>query len=109
MMTNKDKKILVWCFVVACFVCESFGQNNNLDNNFMREPMEYDYNNYNNRDKINNAVEPSDDRINGGYNRWWDTAKNALSGPTGQIIVSVAKEMISRSTGNSQVSLVFIQ
>lgn len=34
---------------------------------------------------------------------WLDTARNALSGPTGQIIVHMAKEAISRSTGNSQV------
>lgn len=34
---------------------------------------------------------------------WFDSARNALSGPTGQIVVSMAREMISRSTGNSQV------
>ncbi len=34
---------------------------------------------------------------------WMDTAKDALSGPAGQMVVHFAKEMISRSTGNSQV------
>lgn len=34
---------------------------------------------------------------------WMDSARNALSGPAGQIVVHMAKEMISRSTGNSQV------
>lgn len=34
---------------------------------------------------------------------WLDTARNAFSGPAGQIVVHMAKEMISRSTGNSQV------
>lgn len=43
-----------------------------------------------------------------GYERntgrgWMDTAKNALSGPAGQIMVQFAKEMISRSAGNSQI------
>lgn len=37
---------------------------------------------------------------------WLDTARNALSGPTGQMVVTMAKEMISRSTGNSQVSII---
>lgn len=34
---------------------------------------------------------------------WFETARNAMSGPAGQIVVQMAKEMISRSTGNSQV------
>lgn len=37
-------------------------------------------------------------------NTWLDTARNALSGPAGQMVVHMAKEMISRSTGNSQVN-----
>lgn len=39
---------------------------------------------------------------------WLDSARNALSGPAGQIVVHMAKEMISRSTGNSQVILLII-
>lgn len=34
---------------------------------------------------------------------WMDTAKEALAGPAGQMVVHFAKEMISRSAGNSQV------
>lgn len=102
MFSNKGFKIPLWCVIVACLVCESFGQHEGLDSNFIREPLEYDYTN---RDKVNNAIESSGDRINGGGIGWWDTARHALSGPAGQIIVSMAKEMISRSTGNSQVSM----
>lgn len=35
---------------------------------------------------------------------WFETARNALIIPAGQIAFQVAKEMISRSAGNSQVS-----
>lgn len=34
---------------------------------------------------------------------WLERAKSALVGPAGQVMVHVAKEMISRSAGNSQV------
>lgn len=34
---------------------------------------------------------------------WIETARNALSGPAGQMVVHMAKEMINRSAGNSQV------
>lgn len=34
---------------------------------------------------------------------WMNTARDALAGPAGQMVVHFAKEMISRSTGNSQV------
>lgn len=34
---------------------------------------------------------------------WMDTAKDALAGPAGKMAVHLAKEIISRSTGNSQV------
>lgn len=50
------------------------------------------------RNEITNSV------YDGHKNRGWvDTAKDALSGPAGQMVVHFAKEMISRSTGNSQV------
>lgn len=35
---------------------------------------------------------------------WIETAKNALAAPAGQMAVHFAKELISRSAGNSQVS-----
>lgn len=34
---------------------------------------------------------------------WMETAKNALAAPAGQMAVHFAKELISRSAGNSQV------
>lgn len=37
---------------------------------------------------------------------WFDTARNALAGPAGQVAVHMAKEMISRQTGNSQVNII---
>lgn len=37
---------------------------------------------------------------------WLDTARKSLSGPAGQMVVHMAKEMISRSTGNSQVNAI---
>lgn len=36
-------------------------------------------------------------------NSWLDSAKRLMADPAGQIVVHVAKEVISRSTGNSQV------
>lgn len=36
-------------------------------------------------------------------NSWLDSAKSLMAEPAGQIVVHVAKEVISRSTGNSQV------
>ncbi|KAG4079246.1 hypothetical protein HA402_006969 [Bradysia odoriphaga] len=50
------------------------------------------------RNEITNSVYESN-RGRG----WMDTAKDALSGPAGQMVVHFAKEMISRSAGNSQI------
>lgn len=38
-------------------------------------------------------------------NSWLDSAKSLMAEPAGQIVVHVAKEVISRSTGNSQVCI----
>lgn len=71
-------------------VNEISGQNEIIDTNFIRDPpIEYATNNNYNQGS--------------GGGTWLDTAKNALTGPAGQMVVHVAKEMISRSTGNSQV------
>lgn len=51
------------------------------------------------RNEINHSVYDS----NKGRG-WMDSAKDALAGPAGQMVVHFAKEMISRSTGNSQVN-----
>lgn len=80
-------------------------QNEIMDSNYSGDQM-----NYGNRHQVDNV--PGNGPIdNNAYasqqvgESWLDTAKNALSGPTGQIVVHMAKEMISRSTGNSQVVL----
>lgn len=36
---------------------------------------------------------------------WMEQAKDAIAGPAGQMMVHFAKEMISRSAGNSQVNI----
>lgn len=66
------------------------GQNEITELDYNRAPVDYGGNYVGN-------VEAS------GSTTWLDTARNALSGPAGQIVVHVAKEMISRSTGNSQI------
>lgn len=77
-------------------------QNEIMDTNYSGNQM-----NYENRQENDNV--PGSGPIDNGYapqqvgESWLDTAKNALNGPTGQIVVHMAKEMISRSTGNSQV------
>lgn len=53
----------------------------------------------NKNQNIENLAEPP-------RHTWFDSARNALSGPAGQIVVHMAKEMISRSTGNSQVCVI---
>lgn len=56
-----------------------------------------------NRMEINNKNQNIENLAEPPRQTWFDTARNALSGPAGQIVVHMAKEMISRSTGNSQV------
>lgn len=56
-----------------------------------------------NRMEVNNKNQNIENLAEPPRQTWLDTARNALSGPTGQIVVHMAKEMISRSTGNSQV------
>lgn len=56
-----------------------------------------------NRLEINNKNQNIENLAEPPRQTWFDSARNALSGPTGQIVVQMAKEMISRSTGNSQV------
>lgn len=66
-------------------------QNDLIDSNFSNDALNdnvYDVVNYQNPQK---------------QTTWWQTARDTLAGPAGQIAVHVAKEMISRSTGNSQV------
>lgn len=74
-----------------------FAQNEIVETNFSDDP---DYHqNYPNRGGV--SIVSSGDQGHG--NGWFDTARQALAGPAGQMVVHVAKEMISRSAGNSQV------
>lgn len=78
-----------WCSAVAiiCLIGAIeviSAQNDIMDPNYGRDPMTT----YNSQ---------------GGQGTWFDSAKNALAGPAGQMVVHMAKEMISRSAGNSQV------
>lgn len=68
--------------------------------NGQNEITELDYN----RAPVDYGGHYSGQNMGNGGHTWLDTARNALSGPAGQIVVHVAKEMISRSTGNSQVN-----
>lgn len=76
-------------------------QNEIMDSNYNGDQM-----NYGNRHEMVNGNGPIDNGIEPqpAGESWLNTARNALSGPAGQIVVHMAKEMISRSTGNSQVS-----
>ncbi|XP_055908228.1 uncharacterized protein LOC129943040 [Eupeodes corollae] len=38
-----------------------------------------------------------------GQGSWFKSAENVLAGPAGHVVVEVAKDLLSRSTGNSQV------
>lgn len=79
-------------------------QNEIMDSNYNGDQM-----NYGNRQEIasvGGGLPPDnsyDQKL--AETSWLDSARSALSGPAGQIVVHVAKEMISRSTGNSQVCL----
>lgn len=85
-------------------VCsEDITQNEIIDSN-------YSGNQYGNRHEID-IISGNGQMNNDGYGQpqpptktWIESARNALSGPAGQMVVHMAKEMISRSTGNSQVN-----
>lgn len=67
---------------------QRISQNDVSDTTVAASPLNhYNYDAYNNRSKLS----------------WMETAKNTLSGPAGRLVVHFAKEMISRSAGNSQV------
>lgn len=101
MIIANMKNVLV-CFLVLICVArlvrsdEMNAQNeiNELNNNNGFENIIYgtgkDYN-----------IQPYDNVSSS--NSWLDSAKRLMAEPAGQIVVHVAKEVISRSTGNSQV------
>lgn len=77
-------------------------QNEIMDLNYNDDQMNYGkIDNIPRNGQLDNSLQPPAES-------WLDTARNALSGPTGQIMVHMAKEMISRSTGNSQVFFSFL-
>lgn len=81
-------------------------QNEIIDTNLKRESMNYGERDINNSQSVDYYNNNYNYNGNGGYNggsTWFDAARTALSGPAGSIVVQMAKEMISRSTGNSQV------
>ena len=55
-----------------------------------------------------NSIQHSGFEKNTSAGTWMDTAKTALSGPAGKMVVHIAKEMLSRSAGNSQVCKHFV-
>lgn len=78
-----------------------------LENEIMDSNVQSDQMKYTNQRDVNNT--PTYMPLENNYpaeppkESWLDSARTALSGPAGQIVVHMAKEMISRSTGNSQV------
>lgn len=78
-------------------------QNEIMDSNYNGDQMKYNSRNNNNNMNNANAMEVNNYPADPPKETWFDSARNALSGPAGQIVVHMAKEMISRSTGNSQV------
>lgn len=70
---------------------EFTSQNEVLDYDHDRDPVIYGIRN-------DSTVYPSAPK-----DTWLDSARSALTGPAGRIVMTMAKEMIARSTGNSQV------
>lgn len=95
---------VIWVFIFAIVIrfvrLEDLDvQNEIMDSNYSGDHTKYDI-------QPIPANEPLQPQVYGPRPQpesWIDTARNALSGPAGQIVVHMAKEMISRSTGNSQV------
>lgn len=75
---------VLFALTIVAFATAVLAQNEITETGYGREP---DY--------------PSQGGAGGG---WFNSARNALAGPAGQMVVHMAKEMISRSAGNSQVS-----
>lgn len=90
MCQSLGSAVVIICLIGVFEVSLISALNEITDPNYGRDPM-VPYNNY-----------------AGGQGTWFDSAKNALAGPAGQMVVHMAKEMISRSAGNSQVCAKFI-
>lgn len=91
-MYNQILCALVIIFAISAVSSDDFtSQNEILDYENDRDPIIYGI-------KNESVVHPNIPKIT-----WFDSARNALAGPAGKIVVTMAKEMIARSTGNSQV------
>lgn len=80
-------KFVCSIFYLVLFVCLAYGQTANEN-----ELSAGDQNDLVHREGLERNV------------GWFERTKTALVGPAGQVMVHLAKEMISRSAGNSQVN-----
>lgn len=90
--------LLVILLITVLDVTLIIGQNEIIEHDYSRDPA---------------SVYPSQqiDNIASGGNggsTWFSTVRNAIAQPAGQMVMHMAKEMISRSAGNSQVRFLFL-
>lgn len=91
-MYNQIICALVIVFALSAVFADDFtSQNEVLDYGHDREPVIYGFKN----ESVAHPNIPKD--------TWFDSARYALAGPAGRIVITMAKEMLARSTGNSQV------
>lgn len=70
------------------------GQNEIVEHDYSRDP---------------DSVYPNQQIGSSGHggSTWFNTVRNAIAQPAGQMVMHMAKEMISRSAGNSQVRIAY--
>lgn len=76
-----------------------------LDSIVAQSVNENEINDRNNNNNNNQSEERNLQRGRG----WMENTQQMIASPTGQMVVHMAKELISRSTGNSQVSDYFLK
>lgn len=88
-----NSALIIFCVNSVC-AQEDISQNEIIDSNYGSETIVHG----------NDSEHPIQPYNNISINEtWFDMTKRMLVAPAGQIVVHMAKEMISRSTGNSQV------
>lgn len=88
--------VLIICFIKnLVYANENISQNEIIDSNYGSDQAVYGAEN-------GNPVQTYPNALSG--ETWYGTAQKLMVAPAGQIAVQMAKEMISRSTGNSQVN-----
>lgn len=90
---------------IKCVRPEDIAQNEIMDSNYSGDQLNYGKQHEIDNRPLENSYGPLPSPAEGS---WLESARNVLNGPTGQIVVHMAKEMISRSTGNSQVVFLHI-